>query len=185
MSGFFIGPQTPGARSGAFVRMERLWRDVGRLALLLVLLLPVQALAVGNPADMLPDPAQEDRARTLGRDIRCMVCQNQSIEDSEVGLARDLRLIVRERITAGDTDAEVRAFLHARYGDFVLMKPPFAWSTAILWATPLVALAAGLGLILAMRRRIATIPAAPPLTDEERKRLAALGLPPERGGTQA
>lgn len=172
MSCFFMSPQTPGAR---FVR----------LALLLALLLPLQALAVGNPADMLPDPAQEDRARTLGRDIRCMVCQNQSIEDSEVGLARDLRLIVRERIVAGDTDAEVRAFLHARYGDFVLMKPPFAWSTAILWATPLAALAGGLGLILAMRRRIAAIPAAPPLTDEERKRLAALGLTPERGGTQA
>ena len=206
MSDVFMSPQTPGARSArlasrrprfgltalsggarrAFARSApRLGRHAGRLALLLVLLLPLQALAVGNPADMLPDPVQEDRARTLGRDIRCMVCQNQSIEDSEVGLARDLRLIVRERIAAGDTDAEVRGFLHARYGDFVLMKPPFAWSTAILWATPLVALAAGLGLILAMRRRIAAVPAAPPLTDEERKRLAALGLPPEQGGTRA
>jgi cytochrome c-type biogenesis protein CcmH len=206
MRRFFIRPQTPGARSArlasrrprfglaalsggarrAFARSApRLSRYAGRLALLLVLLLPLQALAVGNPADMLPDPVQEDRARTLGRDIRCMVCQNQSIEDSEVGLARDLRLIVRERIAAGDTDAEVRGFLHARYGDFVLMKPPFAWSTAVLWATPLVALGAGLGLILAMRRRIAAVPAAPPLTDEERKRLATLGLPPEQGGTQA
>jgi cytochrome c-type biogenesis protein CcmH len=131
---------------------------------------------------MLPDPAQEERARTLGRDIRCMVCQNQSIEDSEVGLARDLRLIVRERIAAGDTDAEVRGFLHARYGDFVLMKPPFAWSTAALWATPVVAVLAGLGLILAMRRRAAAAAGAPaPLTEDERKRLAALGLPPQDG----
>lgn len=206
MSDVFMSPQTPGARSArlasrrprfgltglpggarrAFARLApRFWRDAGRLAVLALLLLPLQALAVGNPADMLPDPVQEERARTLGRDIRCMVCQNQSIEDSEVGLARDLRLIVRERIAAGDTDAEVRGFLHARYGDFVLMKPPFAWSTAILWATPLVALAGGLGLILAMRRRIAAVPAAPPLTDEERKRLATLGLPPEQGGTQA
>ena len=185
LTGLPGGARRAFARSPRVVRTARLWRDVGRLALLLVLLLPLQALAVGNPADMLPDPVQEERARTLGRDIRCMVCQNQSIEDSEVGLARDLRLIVRERIAAGDTDAEVRGFLHARYGDFVLMKPPFAWSTAILWATPLVALAGGLGLILAMRRRIAAVPAAPPLTDEERKRLATLGLPPEQGGTQA
>jgi cytochrome c-type biogenesis protein CcmH len=114
-----------------------------------------------------------------------MVCQNQSIEDSEVGLARDLRLIVRERIVAGDSDAQVRDFLHARYGDFVLMKPPFAWSTAVLWATPLVALLFGLTLILAMRRRTAATPAAPPLTDEERKRLATLGLPPGKDGTRA
>jgi cytochrome c-type biogenesis protein CcmH len=148
-----------------------------RLVLLLALLLPLHAQAVSNPADMLPDPAQEARARELGRDIRCMVCQNQSIEDSEVGLARDLRLIVRERIVAGDTDAEVKAFLRARYGDFVLMKPPFAWSTAILWGTPVMAVLLGLGLIAAMRRRAAAMAGAPPpLTEEERKRLAALGL---------
>jgi cytochrome c-type biogenesis protein CcmH len=156
------------------------------LFLLLALLLPLHAQAIGNPADMLPDQAQEDRARALGRDIRCMVCQNQSIEDSEVGLARDLRLIVRERIVAGDTDAQVMAFLHARYGDFVLLKPPFAWSTAVLWATPLVALLGGLLLIIGMRRRAAAVVAAPPLTEEERKRLAALGLPPHgQDGTRA
>lgn len=149
----------------------------------LLLLAPLHALAVSNPADMLSDPAQEARARELGRDIRCMVCQNQSIEDSEVGLARDLRLIVRERITAGDSDEQVKSFLRARYGDFVLMKPPFAWSTAALWATPVVAVLAGLGLILAMRRRAAAAAAgAPaPLTEDERKRLAALGLPPQDG----
>jgi cytochrome c-type biogenesis protein CcmH len=158
-------------------------RLAGRLLLLVSLLLPAHALAVSNPADMLPDPALEERARNLGRDIRCMVCQNQSIEDSEVGLARDLRLIVRERIVAGDTDAQVKAFLHARYGDFVLLKPPFSWSTAALWATPAVAVLAGMGLILVMRRRIAAV-APPPLTDEERRRLAALGVPPAGGAGQ-
>lgn len=205
MSGVFSCPQAPGGGFAALAsRMPRFGqaalsacarraaarsaRFAGRLIVVVLLFAPLPALAVGNPADMLPDPAQEARARELGRDIRCMVCQNQSIEDSEVGLARDLRLIVRERITAGDSDAEIKAFLHARYGDFVLLKPPFAWSTAALWATPAVAVLAGLGLILAMRRRAAQLAAAPPpLTEEERKRLAALGLPPGGGedGTRA
>jgi cytochrome c-type biogenesis protein CcmH len=144
------------------------------LAQLLVLLVPLHAGAVSRPADMLPDPAQEARARDLGREIRCMVCQNQSIEDSEVGLARDLRLLVRERIAAGDSNAQVKSFLHARYGDFVLLRPPFSWSTAALWATPLVAVLFGLGLILGMRRRAAAAGAPAPLTEEERRRLAAL-----------
>ncbi len=152
-----------------------------RVLLLLLLLLPLPALAVSSPADMLPDAAQEERARTLGREIRCMVCQNQSIEDSEASLARDLRLIVRERINAGDSDAQVMEYLHSRYGDFVLLKPPFAWSTAALWATPLIAVLGGLGLILALRRRVAGTPPPPPLTEEERRRLAALGLPPGDG----
>lgn len=146
---------------------------------LALLLAPQAAHAVSSPADMLPDPALESRARALGKELRCMVCQNQSIEDSEVGLARDLRLIVRERISAGDSDAQVKAFLHARYGDFVLMKPPFAWSTAALWATPFVAVLAGLGLIVSMRRRSAAVAAAPPLSEDERRQLAALGLTPD------
>jgi cytochrome c-type biogenesis protein CcmH len=154
-------------------------RSLRRSVFAAALLLPLHALALSNPADMLPDAAQEERARALGREIRCMVCQNQSIEDSEVGLARDLRLIVRERISAGDSDAQVKAFLHARYGDFVLLRPPFAWSTAILWATPVVALLGGMALILAMRRR--AIPAPAPLSEEERRRLAALGLTDQDG----
>jgi cytochrome c-type biogenesis protein CcmH len=159
-------------------------RRAVRLAVLLTMLLaPLAAHAVSSPADMLPDAALEQRARALGKEIRCMVCQNQSIEDSEVGLARDLRLIVRERIVAGDSDSQVKAFLHARYGDFVLLRPPFAWSTAILWATPLVALLAGFALILAARRRMAAAVVPPaPLTEEEQRRLAALE---NRGGTQA
>lgn len=201
MSDFFMSPRTPGASSGRLAsRKPRfyptvLWvcarrafarsaRCAGRLVLILALsLASLSAHAVSNPADMLPDPALESRARELGRDIRCMVCQNQSIEDSEVGLARDLRLVVRERITAGDSDEQVKSFLRARYGDFVLMKPPFAWSTAALWATPVVAVLAGLGLILAMRRRAAAAAtgAPAPLTEAERKRLAALDLPPQDG----
>jgi cytochrome c-type biogenesis protein CcmH len=154
---------------------------VTRLLLLLLLLLPLPALAVSSPADMLPDATQEERARALGREIRCMVCQNQSIEDSEASLARDLRLIVRERIAAGDSDGQVMRFLHDRYGDFVLLKPPFSWSTAALWATPLVAVLLGLMLILGLRRRVAATAPPPPLTEEERRRLAALGLPPGDG----
>ncbi len=139
-----------------------------------LVLAPLAALAVNSPGDVLPDAAQEARARAVGREIRCMVCQNQSIEDSEVALARDLRLIVRERITAGDDDSQVKAFLHARYGDFVLLRPPFSLATALLWATPLVALLLGLSLIFAARRRAAQPPPAAPLTAEEQRRLAAL-----------
>ncbi|NKC32405.1 cytochrome c-type biogenesis protein [Falsiroseomonas selenitidurans] len=153
------------------------------LILLLLLLAPLSALALSSPADMLPDPAQEERARALGREIRCMVCQNQSIEDSEVGLARDLRLLVRERIAAGASDAEVKSFLHARYGDFVLLRPPFAWNTLILWATPVLALLGGFGLIWLSRRKAVQPTPPAPLTAEEQRRLAEL----ERvgGGTQA
>ncbi|WP_306768497.1 cytochrome c-type biogenesis protein [Roseomonas sp. AR75] len=173
-----------GRGGGTTARLRR-----GLIALLLALFLPLHALAVSNPADMLPDPAQEERARNLGRDIRCMVCQNQSIEDSEAPLARDLRLIVRERITAGDSDAEVKDFLHTRYGDYVLLKPPFSWSTAVLWATPVVALLLGGSLILGLRRRNAQAIAPPPLTEEERRRLSALGVTPDgetrQDGTRA
>jgi cytochrome c-type biogenesis protein CcmH len=150
------------------IRGARIW------LVLLALLLPLPAAAVTSPADMLPDAAQEERARALGREIRCMVCQNQSIEDSEVGLARDLRLIVRERITAGDSNAEVKDFLHARYGDFVLLRPPFAWNTLILWATPFVALLVGFGLIALARRTTAQVPPPAPLSAEEQRRLADL-----------
>lgn len=157
-------------------------RLAGRFVMLMVLLLPAAGLAVSSPGDMLPDAAQEARARALGREIRCMVCQNQSIEDSEVTLARDLRLIVRERIAAGESDTQVKAFLHARYGDFVLLRPPFSWNTAFLWATPLVALLAGFALILAARRRSAQPAPAAPLTEEERRRLAALDIGDTPGG---
>ena len=95
------------------------------LPLLFALLLPLQAMAIAFDVEQLPDPAQEARARTLMRELRCLVCQNQSIEDSNASLAQDLRKIVRQRVEAGDSDAEVRQFLVDRYGEWVLMRPGF------------------------------------------------------------
>jgi cytochrome c-type biogenesis protein CcmH len=142
--------------------------------LLAALLLTAPALgAIGDPAEQLRDPAQEERARAIGRELRCMVCQNQSIEDSDADLARDLRRIVREQVAAGRSDDQVMRFLHDRYGDFVLLRPPFRLDTALLWGMPAVALGGGLLLILSMRRR-ATI-ASPPeaLSAAEQARLDA------------
>lgn len=130
-------------------------------ALILVLAAAMPALAV-QPDEVLKDPALEARARALSRDLRCMVCQNQSIDDSDAPLARDLRILVRERLTAGDSDKQVIDFLVARYGDFVLLKPPLTGETALLWFTPLlVLLIAGLGLWRWMRRRTADLSVAP------------------------
>lgn len=107
-----------------------------------VALLCGTAVAV-QPSERLADPALEARARALSAEIRCMVCQNESIDASNAPLARDLRVLVRERLQAGDTDAEVKAFLVARYGDFVLLRPPVAPSTWLLWAGPFLVLVAG------------------------------------------
>jgi cytochrome c-type biogenesis protein CcmH len=126
----------------------------------LLFALATAALAYAAPAravlpdEMLPDPALEARARTLSRELRCMVCQNQSIDDSDAPLARDLRILVRERLKAGDDDRQVLDFLTARYGDFVLLQPRFAWRTAALWGTPAALLVlGGLGIVLFLRRR--------------------------------
>nr|WP_245215979.1 cytochrome c-type biogenesis protein [Pararoseomonas baculiformis] len=143
-----------------------------------LLLAPSLALAVGRPSEMLPDPAAEARAQAIGRELRCMVCQNQSIEDSEADLARDLRRLVRERVAEGDSNTAVRDYVHARYGDFVLLRPPFNWVTAPLWALPAVLLGLGALVLLRMRRRLATRGGPTPLTDEERARLAALEKEP-------
>jgi cytochrome c-type biogenesis protein CcmH len=124
---------------------------------------------------MLKDPALEARARTIGRALRCVVCQNQSVDDSAAEVAQDMRRAVRERLTAGDSDAQVMDYMVARYGDYVLLKPPFKADTWLLWlGGPLVLLVAGAGLILAARKR-RVVPAAPaPLTDEERARVDSL-----------
>jgi cytochrome c-type biogenesis protein CcmH len=134
------------------------------------------ALAV-TPDEMLKDPALEARARQLSQELRCMVCQNQSIDDSEAPLAHDLRVLVRDRLTAGDSDRQVLDYLVARYGDFVLLKPPFALRTLLLWGLPPLALITGLiGLLVAMLRRRALVePKA--LDAAERHRLATLVEP--------
>lgn len=145
--------------------------------LFLLLLACSPALAVGDPADQLPDARLEERARTIGRELRCMVCQNQSIEDSDADLARDLRRIVREQVAAGKSDTAVTDFVHQRYGDFVLLRPPFKLATALLWATPAVALLGGMLLIRGMRRRRpadVSPEAAEELSQTERARLAKL-----------
>ena len=116
------------------------------------LLLTAPALAV-QPDEIMSDPALEARARALSKELRCMVCQNQSIDDSDAPLAHDLRVLVRERLQAGDTDNQVLDFLTARYGDFVLLRPRFAPHTALLWLTPLVLLAVGgFAVVLHFRR---------------------------------
>jgi cytochrome c-type biogenesis protein CcmH len=117
------------------------------------LLAPLPSLAV-QPDEMLADPALEARARALSKELRCMVCQNQSIDDSDAPLARDLRILVRERLQAGDGDQQVVDFLVARYGEFVLLKPRLAWHTALLWLGPAAALlGGGFALFIAARRR--------------------------------
>jgi cytochrome c-type biogenesis protein CcmH len=129
------------------------------------------------PDEVMADPGKETRARALSRELRCMVCQNQSIDDSEAPLARDLRLLVRERIAAGDSDNQVIEFLVARYGEFVLLKPRLERQTLLLWLVPpFVLIGGGLALwIHARRRRLSGEANAPaPLTPEEEARLAAL-----------
>ena len=139
-------------------------------------LLCAPAHAVLDPREVLADPAQEQRARDIGRGLRCLVCQNQSIDDSNADLARDLRRIVRERITAGDSDAEVVAFITDRYGDYVLLRPPVNAVTIGLWTAPaLILLAGGAGALAYLRRRRrAAPPEAQPLSAEERARLRQL-----------
>ena len=128
-----------------------------------------------QPDEIMPDPAKEARARALSRELRCMVCQNQSIDDSEAPLARDLRLLVRERIAAGDSDSQVIDFLVARYGEFVLLKPRFERQTLLLWLVPpLLLVGGGLALWLYARRRVKDGEAGKALTAQEQARLAAL-----------
>jgi cytochrome c-type biogenesis protein CcmH len=129
-------------------------RRVALIGLLLSLAMPVAAPAV-QPDEMLKDSALESRARDLSRELRCMVCQNQSIDDSEAPLARDLRLLVRERLVKGDSDQQVLSFLVSRYGEFVLLRPPLEWHTLLLWGLPPAALITGMiGLFIMSRRRV-------------------------------
>jgi cytochrome c-type biogenesis protein CcmH len=150
---------------------RRLFAALAVVAALMAPPLMAPAWAV-QPDEILQDPAMEARARDISTELRCLVCQNQSIDDSNAPLARDLRILVRERLEAGDSDAEVLDFIVARYGEFVLLKPRLATNTLILWSTPVVLLVlGGLAIFLASRRRRAD-PAA--LTDEEKRRIDVL-----------
>ena len=155
------------------IRRLTTWSIAAALALT-VLAPPVRAV---QPHERLDDPGLEARARDLSADLRCVVCQNQSIDDSNAPLARDLRVLVRERLVAGDTDDQVLAFVSARYGDYVLLSPPLRASTLILWlAGPAVLVAAGVGVAVWLRRRghAAVQEPAAPLSAAEEARLARL-----------
>jgi len=145
---------------------------IARLATVF-LLIASPALAV-QPDEILSDPAMEERAREISKELRCLVCQNQSIDDSDAPLARDLRLLVRERLQAGDSDEDTMEFIVDRYGDFVLLRPPFKTSTLILWIGPALILIAGiLGVVIWHRRRPATAvsTSTAPLSVEEQAKL--------------
>lgn len=147
-------------------------RRILLLSILLAGLAPSLAGAV-QPDEVLPHPKLEARARAISAGLRCLVCQNQSIDDSKAEFARDLRLLVRERLNLGDSDEQVRAFLVKRYGDFILLKPPLDLETAFLWGMPALVLAAGGIALLFGLRRLQSTPAAP-LSQAERDRLAAV-----------
>jgi cytochrome c-type biogenesis protein CcmH len=148
-----------------------------RLLLVALALLGATPLYAVQVDEILPDVRLEARARAISHDLRCMVCQNQSIDDSEAPLARDLRLLVRERLKAGDSDTQVVDYLVVRYGEFVLLNPRMSWHTAILWAAPLTILIIGLFAIgFSVLRRSAgpAVPEAAALTEGERRKLNAI-----------
>ena len=148
-------------------------QPVKGLILALALCLAAASAGAVDPAEMLEDPVLEARARDISKQLRCLVCQNQSIDDSDAPLARDLRLLVRQRLVAGDSDRQLIDYVVSRYGDFVLLRPPFKGATLILWLGPV--LIAGLGVIAVVaffRRRAGA--AAGPLSDAERRRLESL-----------
>jgi cytochrome c-type biogenesis protein CcmH len=158
-----------------------------RLASLLVTLgfllsLSAPAFAV-DPQELLKDPALEARARDISAGLRCLVCQNQSIDDSDAPLARDLRILVREQLKKGDTNEQVIDYLVARYGEFVLLKPRFNLNTALLWLAPVLLIGGGAALALrVVRRSKEDAPAAQPLTEEEQAELQAVLSEEKRGG---
>jgi cytochrome c-type biogenesis protein CcmH len=142
--------------------------------------------AAGDPADRLHNPAQEARARSLFRETRCLVCQGESIDDSDAPLAADLRRVIRQHVASGASEGQVRAFLAARYGDFVLFRPRMTWANALLWGAPFMVALAGLALLIGRPR---TAPTAELSSDEE-ARLLALTAPsdnmtPELGSKNA
>ena len=149
-------------------------RRLALIALLVTLVAPTAALAV-EPDEILKDPNLEARARHLSEELRCMVCQNQSIDESAAPLARDLRLLVRERLTKGDSDNQVLNYLVSRYGEFVLLKPRFELHNLLLWGLPPFALVIGMiALFVTARRRQTADLQVPVLSAAEQKRVATL-----------
>jgi cytochrome c-type biogenesis protein CcmH len=146
---------------------------IRRLLLAAALVIAGTAAYAVEPAERLADPALEARARTLSQQLRCLVCQNQSIDESNADLAHDLRVLLRKRLAAGDTDRQALDYIVARYGAFVLLDPPFAPTTYMLWLGPPL-LIVGIGALLVVRARRRSNRDQPPLTEEERARAAAM-----------
>lgn len=158
------------------------WLSAIGFALAMLVAAPAPGYAGPQPDEILDDAALERRARDISAGLRCLVCQNQSIDDSNAPLARDLRILVRERLVAGDDDAQVETFVVKRYGEFVLLRPPVNMQTLILWGSPALVLGAGaLGLFLAVRRRRNVTPGrVAALTPEEQEALDAILARSER-----
>jgi cytochrome c-type biogenesis protein CcmH len=168
------GSVDPRFAASAFVR------GLPRLAFLLTLVLAAPAAFAVQPDEIMPDPKLEARARDLSSQLRCLVCQNQSIDDSDASLAKDIRVLIRERIAKGESNAEVRDFLVSRYGDFILLKPPFKRETLLLWLSAPLTLALGGAAIAFAARRGRTTTLA--LSAEEEQRLAEIGGAGEGAG---
>ncbi|MEC8724678.1 MAG: cytochrome c-type biogenesis protein [Pseudomonadota bacterium] len=145
-----------------------------KITVLSLILFVTPALAI-QPDEILKDTVLEERARVISKELRCLVCQNQSIDDSDAPLARDLRVLVRERLQAGESNEEVINFVVDRYGDFVLLRPPVKASTLVLWLSPVAALIVGIFLLLTwFRKQKQLVPVqAKPLSEEEKKKLQA------------
>jgi cytochrome c-type biogenesis protein CcmH len=155
------------------ILVERRWVPAfAGMTIILGLALSPSAFAV-QPDEILSDAKLEQRARDLSTGFRCLVCQNQSIDESDAPLAKDLRILIRERLTKGDSDAQIRDFVVARYGEFVLLKPRLTARTALLWATPFLIILVGFAVIL-RRRKISGVPAESALNEEEQKALRDL-----------
>ena len=146
--------------------------------MMLMMASPVDAV---EPSEILSDPALEARARDLSKGLRCLVCRNQSIDDSDAELAKDLRVLVRERLVAGDTDDEILDYVQSRFGDYVLLKPPLNPATALLWfGGPILLIGGGIVAWRQITRRPVPATTPPPLTEAERARLREMGIEADR-----
>jgi cytochrome c-type biogenesis protein CcmH len=149
-------------------------KQLALVAVLFLLALSAVPARAVQPDEMLANKVLEARAEKVGRELRCLVCRNESIEASDAGLAHDLRLLIRKRILAGDSNAQVIAYVRSRYGDFVLLKPPFELSTVLLWGGPLLLVLLGAVGVRRFYRNQPEATATSPLTEDERQRLSAL-----------